>query len=245
MNAYDDQTLGAYVDGELDDAARESFERALATDPDLLRRVEAQRRLHRALGAAFDPTLTETLPDRLLQSARGPDRGTVVPIGTPKKRSAGWEAPRWWAVAASLVIGALLGRQVLAPRAETTLFATGPDGVVAAGPLENALSQRLAADRAGSVQIGLTFRATSGEYCRTFAIRGARAAQAGLACRGPEVWHVRIIEAVTPNVTPGNAMRQASSTELPEGVRHAVESSIQGEALDATAEVTARDAGWR
>jgi len=244
MNVYDDQTLGAYVDGELDDATRESFERALAADPDLVRRVEAQRRLRRALEAAFDPTLTETLPDRLVQTARGAHRDTVVPMGRSRKPAAGWEAPHWWAVAASLLVGALLGRQVLAPRAEATLFATGPEGVVAAGPLAKALSQGLAADRGGLVQLGLTFRATSGEFCRTFEIRVARAPQAGLACRGPEAWHVRIVEAMTPGPTAGGALRQASSSELPESVRRAVESSIEGDALDATAEAAARDAGW-
>jgi hypothetical protein len=246
MNAYDDQTLGAYVDGELDEAAREAFERALATDSDLVRRVEAQRKLRRALGAAFDPTLTETLPDRLLQTACGADRDTVVPIRASGKRPARWEAPHWWAVAASLLVGALLGRQVLGPRAaDTTALGTGPDGVVASGLLAKALSQQLAADRGGSVQIGLTFRATSGEFCRTFEMRGANAAHAGLACREPDAWHVRIIEALTPEATPDGAMRQASSTELPESVRRAVESSIEGDALDAAAEVTARDAGWR
>jgi anti-sigma factor RsiW len=112
MNAYDDETLGAYVDGELDDAEREALERALADDPELARRVEAQRQLRQALDAAFAPTLSEPVPERLLRAAREPGAGTVVPFRTPTDHVPRWQAPHWWALAASLVVGAVLGRQV-------------------------------------------------------------------------------------------------------------------------------------
>ena len=245
MNPYDEEMLGAYVDGELDDAAREAFERALAADPELARRVETQRRLRLALDSAFAPTLDEPLPERLLRAAQGHGPGTVVPMRTLTGRATRWQAPHWWAMAASLVVGAVLGRQVLAPQADATLLTTGPEGVVATGVLAKALSQQLAADRRGVVQIGLSFRAKSGDYCRTFEIRGAGASQAGLACREGEAWHVQIVEAVPPDTTAGGAMRQASSTALPVGVRRAVEASIAGDVLDAPAEVAARNAGWQ
>ena len=245
MNPYDEEMLGAYVDGELDDAAREAFERALAADPQLARRVETQRRLRLALDSAFAPTLDEPLPERLLRAAQGHGPGTVVPMQTASGRATRWQTPHWWAMAASLVVGAVLGRQVLAPHGDATLLSTGPEGVVATGLLAKALSQQLAADRRSVVQIGLSFRAKSGEYCRTFEIRGASTSQAGLACRGREAWHVQLVEAVPPDTTGGGAMRQASSTALPVGVRRAVEAAIAGDVLDAPAEVAARNAGWR
>lgn len=245
MNLYDDETLGAYVDGELDDAERQAFERAVASDPELARRVETQRRLRRALDDAFGPTLAEPVPDRLLRTAQGAVRDTVVSIETPRVRPTRWKAPHWWAIAASLVVGAVLGRQALAPQADATLLATGPDGVVATGLLAKALSHQLAADRKGVVQVGLSFRATSGEYCRTFEIRGVRTTEAGLACRGPQAWHVQIVESMAPRPGAGGAMRQASSGDLPESVRRAVEASMAGDVLDATAEAAARDAGWQ
>ena len=243
MNAYDDETLGAYVDGELDDAEREALERALADDPELARRVEAQRQLRQALDAAFAPTLSEPVPERLLRAAREPAADTVVPLRTETDDVPRWQAPHWWALAASLVVGAVLGRQVLAP-ADPTLLTTGPDGVVATGVLAKALSDQLTADRKGVVQIGLSFRAKSGEYCRTFEIRGVSAAQAGLACRRAQAWHVRIVESIAPQSGDGASMRQASSAALPEGVRRVVEASISGDVLDAAMEADARDRGW-
>jgi len=245
MKLYDDETLGAYVDGELDVAACDTIERALAQDPDLARRVEEQRRLRRALGTAFDSTLTEPLPERLLHAARGPVRDTVVDVPATRERPATWRAPQYWALAASVVVGALLGRAVLTPDTGATLLAVGPDGAVATGALATALSRQLAADRDGLVQISLSYRAKTGEYCRTFEIRGSNAAQAGLACRGPEAWRVQVLEAFAPDAAAGAVMRPASSAGLPEGVRRAVEASIAGDVLDETDEAAARDEDWR
>ena len=94
MKLYDDETLGAYVDGELDVAACDAIERALAQDADLARRVEEQRRLRRALGTAFDSTLTEPLPERLLHAARGPVRDSVVDMPATRERPATWRPPQ-------------------------------------------------------------------------------------------------------------------------------------------------------
>jgi anti-sigma factor RsiW len=246
MNEYDDETLLAYVDGELDDAAREAFERTLATDPALARRVEVQRRLRRELKAAFDPTLSEPVPDGLLLAARGSSTRDAGVVRWPAKarRPATWNPPRWFAVAASLVVGVLLGRQVLAPQSPETYVASGPEGMVATDALATALSRQLAAERSAPITIGVSYLATSGDYCRSFEIRGATTAQAGLAChaRGG-AWQVRILESI-PDVAADTNLRQARSAALPASVRTLVEATIAGDALDANAEAAARDAGW-
>ncbi|HEX6571918.1 MAG TPA: hypothetical protein VF055_07820 [Steroidobacteraceae bacterium] len=247
MNEYDDETLLAYVDGELDPAAREAFERALATDPALARRVEMQRRLQRELEAAFDSTLAEPVPDRLLRAARGSSArdGGVVTLPAKARRPATWRPPAWFAVAASLLVGVLLGRQVLAPQSPETYVAAGPEGMVATDALATALSRQLAAERAAPITIGLSYLATSGEYCRSFEIRGTTTVQAGLAChaRGG-AWQVRILESISPDIAAHTNLRQATSAALPESVRTLVEATIAGEALDANAEAAARDADW-
>jgi len=66
----EDEQLMAYVDGELDPMARSQFERALAADPALVRRVAAQRELRSRLASSLDPQLAEPVPERLLQVAR-------------------------------------------------------------------------------------------------------------------------------------------------------------------------------
>ena len=52
MTYHDDQTVGAYVDGELDDAALQAFQGDLANDPDLQRRVTELREMDAMLQAS-------------------------------------------------------------------------------------------------------------------------------------------------------------------------------------------------
>jgi hypothetical protein len=85
--------------------------------------------------------------------------------------------PQWAAVAASLALGVLAGRELWSERGP---LATRGGEMVARGDLDKALTTQLASD-GGAVTVGLTFRAGDGRYCRTFQSPAARLA--GLACR--------------------------------------------------------------
>ncbi|WP_291194732.1 NepR family anti-sigma factor [Frateuria sp.] len=65
MNPIDDDTLQAYVDGELDASTAARVDAALAQDDALARRVRQAREVRAQLRAAFDPVLEEPVPDRL------------------------------------------------------------------------------------------------------------------------------------------------------------------------------------
>jgi hypothetical protein len=65
-----DEKLMAYADGQLDAAEREEVEAAIASNPEVARRVEQHRALRKKLSAAFDPVLLETVPDRLVAVTR-------------------------------------------------------------------------------------------------------------------------------------------------------------------------------
>jgi anti-sigma factor RsiW len=65
-----DETLMAYADGELDAPARAEVEAAMAENPQLARRVEQHQALRKKLGAAFNPTLLETVPDSVVAAIR-------------------------------------------------------------------------------------------------------------------------------------------------------------------------------
>src|SRR6202043_2152483 len=73
--------------------------------------------------------------------------------------------------------------------AESPLMRSAGGALVARGQLAKALSNQLAADQSPSsaVQIGVSFRAKSGDYCRTFALSGA-VSPSGLACRHGGEW---------------------------------------------------------
>lgn len=217
------ERLTAYVDGELDAAARAAFERELAGDPELQTEVEQQQALRRQLAAVFNPILDEPVPLSLTlaaQAANAPERA--------------WRAPHWAAMAACLMLGLLLGHSLFP--AEGAL-ARRDGALVVRGGLAQALDTRLAADP-GPVRIGLSFRAADGRYCRSF--ESAPDRLAGVACREPRGWTAQAIAAWEP---PPGAYRTAAS-ETPAPVLAAVDGLISGEPFDAAAERAARDRGW-
>src|SRR6185312_10954017 len=111
MNPIDDDTLQAYVDGELDAAARARVDAALAQDEALARRVRQLQALNARLRAAFDPVLDEPVPEHLsaLLQPRSAPAATVVPFGARGTAAARRHAmrSRWLpgaALAASLAM---------------------------------------------------------------------------------------------------------------------------------------------
>lgn len=223
-----DQTerLIAYLDGELDPQARAAFEAAMAADPDLAARVEAHRGLGGSLSATYDPVLAEPVPLRLTLAAQAANDPAP-----PRFR-----ATQWAAVAASLVVGALVGRVALPDRGPLTQT---PGGLAARGQLAQALSTGLAAD-AGPIRVGLTFRDRQGRYCRTF--QSHPDALAGLACREDGRWAMRATAAWSPAQAPDY---RTAGSETPPAILAAVDQLRAGDALDAAAERAARDGRWR
>jgi hypothetical protein len=241
---FSDETLNAYVDGELDAATRAALEAAMATDSQLAPRIARQRALRAQVRAAFAPVLTEPVPERLLASVRGaPGRaGNVVAFhARPRPR---WSWPQWGAMAASLIVGVLLGPLLLRPSAPQAPLETSGGRVLASGALAGALSQQLASSQppGAPVAIGVSFRARSGGYCRTFLLREAQPL-AGLACRAGPAWQVvALAQSELPGT--GSGYRQAGSA-LPPAVSRTLDELILGEPLDAAGETTARAAGWK
>ena len=229
---FSDETVMAYADGELDAATCAALEAALPNDPELAERLAQQRALRARLQSAFDPVLDEPVPERLLAAARAPPaalaNANVIAL-RPAAR-ARWSWPQWSAIAASLVCGALLGPFLFRTPASGPFVAH--EGVVrATGALEHALTEQLASSQSADapVQIGLSFRARAGEYCRTFVLRG----QGALAAANP-----RIIYASASGYRP-------AASALPPAVTHTVDELIAGDALDANAEAAARAHDWR
>jgi hypothetical protein len=242
---FSDETLGAYADGELDAATCAALEAAMANDPQLAQRVTRQRALRARVRDAFAPVLTEAVPERLLAGARGAPAGrragNVLDFRT--RSPARWSWPQWGAIAASLVVGVLLGPLLLRPSAPRPPLETSGGRVLASGVLASALTRQLAsAQPSGApVAIGVSFRARRGDYCRTFVLREGQSL-AGLACRAGPSWEVvALARSEVPGT--GGGYRQAGSA-LPPAVSHTLDEIIAGEPLDAAAEAAARAHGW-
>lgn len=245
MNArWSVETLMAFIDGELDAAQRVELERALAADAALRERVDLLRTQRRRVEAAFASVLDEPMPDRLsgLLGAAPSPPAKVVDIAAERGARAAsrrvmssWAA--WGGMAASVVVGVLLGMQ-LASRGDAS-FGPHEGQVIAGDAIERALSTQLAgADAAAPVAVQLSFVDRAGDYCRTF----STASVAGLACRRDGRWAVQALAAAEGKAH--GAMRQAASS-LPRAVLDAVDERIDGTVLDAQRERQARDRGWR
>lgn len=252
MTQISDATLMAYVDGELDAAARGEVQRALAVDAALAERVRVQSALRERLRAAWQPVVDEPVPERLLRVLQPPaavPSRPVVDLGSAReardaRRARGvrpwmqdWTA--WGGIAASLLAGILIGG--LAPSGgDTVAFETQAGRLVVRGAVERALSTQLAsAPAAGApVAVQLSFVDKAGHYCRTFSTAGT----AGLACRDGAQWLLQ--QATAAAATPDGAMRQAAST-LPAPILGAVDQRIDGTPLDAVAERAALRNGWQ
>lgn len=246
---YDDDTLMAYADGELDPARRAEIERAIAHDPALAAAVARHQALRRDVFAAFSGVLDEPVPARLqpapgarvhdLAAARSAREAAQGPRNAPAPRRAAWM--QWGGMAAALAVGVfagLLGQDRLGTGSGSGEFARSERGeLLAAGTLARALDRQLASEAvSGDVRVGLSFVARDGSYCRTFRLGGS----GGLACREADGWRIPVL-AEAP--AQAGSYRQAAA-DLPPAVLDAVDARIAGGALDAAKERAARDGGW-
>jgi hypothetical protein len=241
---FSDEVLMAYADGELDTRTRAAVEAAMASDPEIARRISQHKVLRSRFQSAFDAVLHEPLPERLLKVARKePSGGNVVPLRGPQPRH--WTWPQWTAIAASLIVGVIAGRLALLRAGNTGPIVMRGGWVLASGALADALSNQLVGHQTGAepVRIGVSFRSQSHEYCRTFTL-SRPAALAGLACRVPEGWRLVVLaHAAAPSAGSGTYRQAASS--MPPAVVATVSNQIVGEPLDAGAEAAARGRHWQ
>ncbi|GAA0888614.1 zf-HC2 domain-containing protein [Rhodanobacter soli] len=252
MNPIDDDTLQAYVDGELDapDAAR--IEAALAHDDVLARRVERARAVRARLRAAFDPVLDEPVPARLSALLQPPSAQAATPATRPVMPAGGHGATRrrtahrrWFVPGAALAASVALLAVALwwwQPGGDLVRVQGGQS--FAAGALTHALDEALASepDAHAPIAIGLSFRSSDGRICRTFVLH-TPPARAGLACHESAGWALPVLAAATAPEGSGE-LRQAASA-LPPEVQAAVDARLRGNVFDARQERAARDAGWR
>lgn len=239
-----DQELMAYADGEMPLMDAKRVEAAMAEDPPLAARVARFRAVRRALHTAYDSVLTEPIPERLrallgdvAASEPAPERAPVVDLAAQReKRQPRFGPPAWAAIAASLIVGVLVGRAVL-PSGDLIV----DNGRYAGADLTRVLDTRLASDsenQSGATRVGLTFRATDGDICRTFSHTARAASISGLACREGERWAVQL-------AVQGDAQgqfRQAGADAS--AVLNAMDAMISGEPFDATQERASRDQNW-
>lgn len=203
MTKLDEETLMAYVDGQLDRQRAAEVEALLAEDAEARATVHMFQDSAAKVRQAFDDILREPVPARLLAAVNAPAAGKVSDVRLARRRSRWRFFPQTaWAQAAAvaLLIGAGAGY----------LTAQWPPHNVeqsarfaAVDPLLNEVLETTASGAAHirrepatgvsrEILPLLTFRDTNGQFCREFesslAVRDGQQVHYGVACRTQGVW---------------------------------------------------------
>lgn len=224
---FDDETLSAYVDGELDPTTIAEIETAAATDAVLAQRIEKLRRSTARRVGESRPSTAEIIRFQTKPQAKPPSKSQpkISQAAKPHAKT-GLASPttrsglNLAALLASLSVGVIIG--VIAPWKSASDPAMSPGRAVTA-----ALNRQASGADTGAVRIGVTFKSKSGVYCRTFWAN----ATAGLACHEGAAWTVR---AAAP-----------ASTHTPKAVSDVMDAMIAGAPLDPATEAQVRKAGWK
>jgi anti-sigma factor RsiW len=220
-----DETLMAFADGALPAAEMARIAAALEADPALAERVAALADGRRIAARAFAEVLHEPVPARLLAAAMAP---AAVPVAGNDNRRPAWRIAGL-AAAAGVALGVFLGARFGAP-----------DGPVRPGLLAGGIAAALDGDAVAGIRVTGTHVAEGGLYCRRFVAEDGPGAMAGLACREPEGWRLRVAVARGPQ----RGAFQPAGAEDPV-IAEVLERLGAGAPLDAAAEAEARRRGWR
>lgn len=206
---FDDETLMAFADGELDDDATATVEAAMETDDDLVARVAAFIESRALAASALKPLIDEPVPEALTQSvqsmiteARAADPSarqavannvvTFPPRDMRPARST-WAIPLAASLAAVVFgAGGYLAGQAGAPASGNLAMTTINDAAVAKA-LDSTASGTDVALGDATLKLVSSFRDETGTLCREFELhRASKSAVVSIACRPEQDWDVRL-----------------------------------------------------
>lgn len=235
---FDRATLAAFVDGELDLVTAKRIEKAMDTDPLLAKTVKDEIALRSKLVNHFAPVLDEALPDHLTALLTQAKADNVDESLNKRRteRAAIWYRPsvkQWGAMAASLVVGLMIGGTAL--NRDSAMVTDQGGQLVASGALVDALDTQLASAQPinAKIRIGTSFAAKEGGYCRTF----ESVSLDGIACNISGDWQLRH----TLSGKKAAQYRQASAGVLAD----AAAAMMASEPLDTAQERATLARGWK
>ena len=273
-----EETLMAYADGELDQTSCAAVEEAMRVDPIIASKVQQHRDLRTAVFGAFAPVLEQAIPARIQTAAQqfaaetNNEAKPVIDLNAARlerelqrkisadqqlkktENSPRWSWPEWGALAATLIVGVMVGhsefmQSPLSGGSAQQVAMLGKEGrLVAQGKLATALSEQLADASSAQttdkntlnrgLKIGVSFVANDGAYCRSFAIDGSE----GLACRVGSEWNIPLILEQKKQQKTGDYRQASSGTSSV--ILDAIDQRISGQTLDRAAEQLAKKQGW-
>jgi len=229
----DDERFFAWLDGELGPAEAAEMEARVAADPELKRLADQHRALGSQLRSAFNPIADAPVP-QTLQAALRPT-AQLIDFRAAKRARSMPAVAQWTAMAATLAIGIFIGTRV--PQESSAPVQAEAGKLYAAASINRALDTELASAPTGDVRVGITYRDSAGEICRTF----TAPAGSGLACRNSGRWQMKGLFAAPEG--QGSDYRMAAGMDP--NLAALVDSTIAGEAFDEATEKAAKEKGWK
>lgn len=273
MNGVSDETLMAYVDGELADDQARAVEHFLATHPEAAQRLSVFEGTGRNLGALLDGAIPEQLPERLISAVRAdvspvswpfsspdssPDSSNVIPLRKVTAPPNSTRSPRW-AIAAGLALVAggsalwLSHTSTQPPQGFDLASVVDPSGSAREGlklALDTVTSNSSAKIAGLAIETVIrpefTFTSKSGTFCRQYILTQREASVAGVACRRDGgVWHAELHGPIKSNAaqTPGQIV--PAGRETSQDIDALVDRLISGDVLSTLAEAGMIKNGWR
>lgn len=256
----DDDTLIAYLDGQLPETDYAPLEQALKNDAALRTRLQALAESSELARRAFDPVLLEPVPPQLIAAIwRAPDpRAKAETPG--RSRPPGllaWlgltSGPRAWPALASVVVlglGMVIGWQLLTPASGShwTLREGAPvsDEALALA-LEVSPSGRVLRTAGGAVEIVASFEQVGGGHCREFNRNSPDGSldELGIACRNAQGdWQIELLVAEDRPSQSGQKGYQTASNQQHEQADAFLRDRVQGLPLSEAQEQSLIERGW-
>lgn len=230
---FDDETLMAFADGELDDETRQAVEKAMETDDEIVGRVALFAKTGALSKQALGPLSAEPVPDALLANVKAmiedhertdvedvAKEDNVISLAVAARPPWHASSTRWalpLAASVALVIGGVAGFYLANAPGETQI-----DGLRIAQFDQPGLIDALQSVPSGSVttlpstgdrlRMIATFRDAEDGLCREFEVdRDDRSTFVSVACRLTEAWEVQFAVAAASGSADGYA--PASSLE--------------------------------
>ncbi|MDO3444936.1 anti-sigma factor [Agrobacterium sp. V1] len=200
---FDDETLMAFADGELDEATSLRLETALETDDALAERLAVFLDTRTVLASAIKPLIDEPVPDALAASVRRMvedaeaknadiEGAKVITFRGREKPEGSGLSSRWLMPVAASVLAIITG---------VGGFVAGRSGLESGASVNDALSAAL--DRqpsGGDIAVGQTevlrivssFVDGRGAFCREYELKRQEENTLAVACRSDGAWVTRL-----------------------------------------------------
>ncbi|WP_333712196.1 hypothetical protein [Yoonia sp.] len=207
---FEDETLMAYADGELDAGTAQAVAAAAAADPALARRIEMFATTGSLLGELGRSRPLEPVSSDLEARVRAmlgaeSATATVVPFRSPASAPVAWRPA---AIAAGLALAVGLAGGYFASQQSGGQGATGLSIASLGAPaiartLDEVPSGERVAIEGGEIATIASFRNADGEFCREFEFdRADSNTVVSVACRTEAGWEARFaVVATSPDET--------------------------------------------